>query len=114
MPDWTNNVMDVTGKKEDVAAARSDLYVDGQFSFEGVLPKPEGLTPDEEYDWEIENWGVKWGPSNVQNVIDEDDHIQLEFDTPWGYPQKYVDALRQKHPNVEVDAGWMNQEWFSY
>jgi hypothetical protein len=52
------------------------------------------------YGWSYDNWGVKWNASNsdVINEDDDDELLYLKFDTPWGYPDKWLRKLSRKCP----------------
>lgn len=42
--------------------------------------------PGNGYDWEIENWGVKWGASDSVISLETSERIEYLFVTPWAPP----------------------------
>ena len=64
-----------------------------------VSPVPDSVSPEERadlvakygadnwYDWQHQNWGVKWGDCRTQLLATIDDQaLGFTFDTPWGPP----------------------------
>lgn len=49
------------------------------------------------YEWSYRNWGVKWNASDSDWYAYED-YLNIRFDTPWGYPDEWLKALKEKCP----------------
>lgn len=58
------------------------------------------------YDWSIENWGTKWdvNPNEVDQLGDQEDYLELHFNTAWSPPVPWVKALREAFPDAEITA----------
>lgn len=58
------------------------------------------------YDWSIDNWGTKWdaNPDEVDQLGDQEDYLELRFDTAWCPPMPWVKALREAFPEAEITA----------
>lgn len=60
------------------------------------------------YDWRYAFWGVKWNASS-SNATDDGDYIHCFFETPWGYPSAWLEALAKKckfHLAWEEEQGY--------
>lgn len=60
------------------------------------------------YDWNCENWGVKWDAGDCDEVEICGNEISLYFTSPWGPPNKVFMAIIEQFPKlsltVEVDC----------
>jgi hypothetical protein len=74
------------------------------------------------YDWNCENWGTKWN-AYAQSIIEQDDDmLQLRFDTAWSPPTPVIEALRdliEKHfpeeqgYDTSVRGSWVEEGYQS-
>lgn len=62
------------------------------------------------YDWQYENWGVKWGDCHTEyldeNLIDHEDGertIEYSFDTPWGTASTAFLKISAMFPTLRFD-----------
>jgi hypothetical protein len=59
------------------------------------------------YDWESNNWGCKWGASDVgePNVTDvgEGSVAEYNFETPWGPPREFMNKVAEKFKSLEFN-----------
>lgn len=65
------------------------------------------------YDWSNHNWGVKWNASNPE--VDYDGELIISFESPWWMPERVLEQLSKKHPDVEfkVDlSGEIDREYY--
>ena len=77
-----------------------DLFTTHKF------PK-SGKTDDRWYDWQIQNWGTKWEPAEV-DVEQCDEELEITFNTAWSPPEDICRAIRNKYPDVSVS--WFYDE----
>lgn len=64
---------------------------------EYLLPTPKELGGEEKDDWQIDNWGAKWG--DCETKIEED---AIEFETAWGALSEMItDRFAEIFPNFE-------------
>ena len=66
------------------------------------------------YDWHLNNWGVKWNASNSE-VDQYDGDLIISFDSPWWTPNRVLEQLSKKHPDVEfkVDlSGEIDRDYY--
>lgn len=52
------------------------------------------------YDWNIANWGTKWGDSDTDIVMQSDDMVLFRFDTAWSPPENGVVAISELFPEL--------------
>lgn len=60
------------------------------------------------YDWQLENWGTKWGDSNTHIIerLEDGSGIILHFDTPWCPPTAGLAAIAKKYPDLQFLLKW--------
>lgn len=60
------------------------------------------------YSWRLANWGTKWpiGPDDLVIVCNEDDFMQLEFDTAWspadGIHEKIQEIIHEQELSCSI------------
>lgn len=57
------------------------------------------------YEWNIENWGTKW--NGYDTVLFEGG---VQFDTAWSHPLPVIEALSRRHPGVEIDVQFADED----
>ena len=74
--------------------------------FQNFIPIPkqvlEASFDEKGYDWEIENWGVKWGAIDPETLDDETDSSKLvyKFRTAWLTPKTFFEQISRQFPNL--------------
>ena len=56
------------------------------------------------WDWQCAEWGVKWGPSNLEREDFEWGCTELKFQTPWGPPDAFYTKLEQRLKTDAIDV----------
>ena len=51
-------------------------------------------------DWEIKNWGIKWGGYDVCLEEKHPACLQYRFETPWGPPIVFLHELAKLYPGL--------------
>ncbi len=73
------------------------------------------------YTWRLENWGCKWGSSEVTFIYDHDDFaprglgavmLSCFFNTPWSPPQAICEKLRHDFPDLLIQWIWYDTDDF--
>lgn len=70
-----------------------------------------GDTPGNWYNWNNQNWGVKWD-CDAGLEADEAEYVSYAFDSPWGPPTPVIEAIAAKYPTMtfshdyEEEQGW--------
>lgn len=95
----------------------SEWWVD----FNQVIPQPEniekgGCSGQHEpgvvcwYEWNIANWGTKWGGYDAEISGSEGDQAVLRFDTAWAHPDPVIIALSKKFPEETLDVMYADED----
>jgi hypothetical protein len=135
MPNWYYNAVHVSGEKEQrntlakLLAQQHFMTEDqgSEFNFANLVSIPEekleeyqgargwqegeevGDTPFNWYNWNYNNWGVKWNASDVSAEPDEA-FLSYYFSTPWGEPTPIIEALAQKCAELNLTFSWWGEE----
>lgn len=141
MPNWAYTRVHLSGAAEHIDAFRKTCIrpmvdEDGQpigFDFESLLPMPPAMKAalqnrSEEarqqaiqatgherwYDWQYENWGVKWNSSDFHEIALTPSSFEFGFTTPWALPAPIFEALAKAFPLLsgcvvatEWGEGWV-------
>ena len=110
MPNWCDNELEATGTKKAIEQLQKDaLNEDAQIDFNLAVPQPPNLG-DGWYDWNVENWGTKWGPcdascesTNIEGKVAE---WSVTFETAWAPPLPWLKVLAAKHPEVTLSLAY--------
>lgn len=117
MPNWVKNIVRFDTDKVIKECVRKE---NGRqlFDFNKIIPMPKVLEDDGDFDkltqeerllflkendncddwysWRLRYWGCKWNTSNTYVV----DKYTVEFETPWGMPDKIYEAISEKYKTV--------------
>ena len=135
MPNWCENVVTVSGEKKELDSFKKFVKgtcditseykattnkkgkktweeislnppktVEMPFSFNSIMPYKEKW----DYDWCVENWGVKWDLDRETRVEEDDDYIEYCFDTAWGPPYGIHQILVTLYPKLHIS--WFYHE----
>ena len=64
---------------------------------------------DRWYDWNISNWGTKWDINGSVDIdVEDEDQIEINFNTAWGPPIEVCNKLRDMFP--ELGFSWFYDE----
>ena len=81
---------------------------DGKVLFTTHKFPKSGKTDDRWYDWQIQNWGTKWEPTDIDVEQTDDMELELTFNTAWSPPEEICRAIRNKYPDISVS--WFYDE----
>ena len=114
MPNWCTNKLVVHGPHEDVkrfkekATGHSPWPADegekSVLNFHSLVPiPPEVLSAGYEqagYEWELRNWGCKWGACSAALVDEWEGHLEYAFETAWSPPIPFLSKLASSWPTL--------------
>tara|TARA_B100001248_G_scaffold216384_1_gene171301 strand:- start:195 stop:761 length:567 start_codon:yes stop_codon:yes gene_type:complete len=63
---------------------------------------------DRWYDWRVQNWDTKWDAYDVVVTDDDEEQLEVEFNTAWSPPEAICEALREQFPDVSIS--WFYDE----
>ena len=118
MPNWCENVLTISGLKnvldEFIVVARlnkpkpcnlNNLDVceeDEVLNFNSLYPIPSNISnATDTYDWEVKNWGCKWGASSSRLFKISNTVIGYDFLTPWSPPIKFLLKVSKDFPELK-------------
>ncbi len=79
------------------------MFVDSQFSFEKLRPKPEGV---DWYEWSCTNWGTKWDRYDYKEKVVGDEGMIISFTTAWSPPTNLFEYLAETYHDVWIRCDW--------
>lgn len=130
MPNWCACTLTITGPQQDLDAFVTKAQGVGKkneeghdipaeaLDFENLFPTPVDLvgttspnkTPNRElidkhgadnwYDWQLKNWGIKWGACNSMLEDHSDKHAFYIFESPWSPPIKFFEKVSKDFPTI--------------
>jgi hypothetical protein len=112
MPNWCSNRLTITGPEADVQAFKTKAVgyspwfkPEGDpdvINFHSLVPVPEDVLKagygSAGYDWERENWGCKWGPSDPTILDEREGYVEYEFSTAWSPPGQFLQTVAAQWP----------------
>ena len=129
MPNWCTNILSLTGNRTSIDKFKqmATSGEEGVFKFQNLIPMPTDkerqleeskecylrkfTTPGQEensledawYHWRVHNWGTKWDLDEeaVQEILEDENCLILEFDTAWSPPVPLVEAICKLFPQLE-------------
>ena len=102
-PDW-HNIPDENG---DLPVKNDHKNKDG-VSVWTSWDFPSGKNDDRWYNWRVHNWGTKWDCYDL-SIEDEDENaLELQFNTAWSPPEEIFRAIRDKYEDVSIS--WFYDE----
>ena len=63
-----------------------------------------GRQDDRWYDWRNRYWGTKWGACDIEITQDDEDFLEITFNTAWSPPEPIVEVLRSKYECKDEDS----------
>ena len=114
MPNWCSNNLTITGPQVDVEAFKTKAVghspweePEGEpdtLNFHSLVPVPEevlkaGYEPAG-HDWELANWGCKWGASDPEILDEWEGHVEYEFHTAWSPPIEFLQKVAVQWPSL--------------
>lgn len=118
MPNWCLNkvvVADLEGSKKTKEKMDAVIHAlnmcsinDSLEFFDAIIPRPK-VRDDEWYEWNVANWGTKWGAKELFFDVSEGrDEVTITFDTAWSPPTPIFDAIHEL--GLDVDANFEEHE----
>ena len=115
MPNWCLNKLTITGPEADVQAFKTKAVghspweePEGEpdaLNFHSLVPIPENLLAagydGARYDWEMANWGCKWGASGPGILDEREGHVEYEFYTAWSPPENFLQTVAVQYPKLQ-------------
>ena len=74
------------------------------------VPEPSDINVDLYY-WHIDNWGTKWDAYTINIISNISDTAELEFQTAWSPPNKWLDTTSKQFPTLEFRLVWADEDF---
>jgi len=58
------------------------------------------------YDWNLDNWGTKWGGYNYEKL----ENNEFLFQTAWNSVPKLINKISHMFPNIEIDYKYADED----
>lgn len=114
MPNWCNNKLVVYGPDEDIkrfkekAIGNSPWHAEEEeknvLNFHSLVPIPPEIRSagyeQAGYEWELKNWGCKWGACSAALVDEWEGHLEYAFETAWSPPIPFLSKLAPDWPTL--------------
>jgi hypothetical protein len=117
MPNWCANKLTVTGSVEEVQAFKAKAVGHPPWSepegppdvlnFHSLVPLPvEVLTTgtpsnnEAAYQWQLANWGCKWGACDAGIVDECESCLVYAFNTAWSPPIPFIQTVAKQWPGL--------------
>jgi hypothetical protein len=115
MPNWCLNKLTIMGPEADVQAFKAKAVGHSPWdepegdpdvlNFHSLVPVPEEVLKagyeSAGYNWEKENWGCKWGPSDPEILDEREGHVEYEFYTAWSPPEQFLQTVAVQYPKLQ-------------
>lgn len=126
MPNWCQNSLVIRGDRKELDRFKREHETFERESWNGNTIKEHQLldftvdTPypadrdkngDGWYDFNHENWSVKWMP-DVHEVEDGETALYYEFMTPWRDPENWVFAAAKRYPSLTFELTYFEEGMF--
>lgn len=109
MPNWCCNTVEIEGPKRAIDTFEKHLEdTAGKEWFSYFIQIPEELKEDGWYQWNVDNYGVKWNcdASDWQRI--DDKSISISFDSPWAPPI----VLYENIESIELENEWGTIDYY--
>ena len=61
------------------------------------------------YDWNISNWGTKWGDSDTHIVSQYDDMVEFAFESAWSPPETGIAKISELFPELSFVVSYTEE-----
>jgi hypothetical protein len=115
MPNWCNNNVRLThedpAKLEEIVQVIKKSEATNEYGetthyglFEHIMPYPDEINNEWDWNWCVENWGTKWS-ADISYWEEGDSWLVLDFDTAYCPPKGIYEALVEQ--GYSVNAAYM-------
>lgn len=125
MPNWTANVLDITGDEAQLKDLLSKIFrvekEESVIDFNGTVPMPKELletnrSPQDDalqseyrekygagngYDWACKFWGTKWNAGDACEPEEIEGGVRLRFNTAWCGPLEWIATTSKQYNSLK-------------
>jgi hypothetical protein len=130
MPNWCYNLFTVSGSDgdlrefqaltagHDVAYAGDYVPEEGEpdrgwvpLSFDALVPVPQDvLASGDDGEWQETHWGTYGDLTPATTVIEDEECVSYDFDTPWTPPIAWVAAVAAQYPWLTFTLAYLEPD----
>jgi Ferredoxin-like domain in Api92-like protein len=112
MPNWCTNTLAIYGPEADVKKFKEKSpgispwhgEESNILNFHSLIPVPSEIIAigynNTDYEWELANWGCKWGACESELIEEWEGHLKYTFDTAWAPPVPFLSKLGPQWPTL--------------
>jgi len=112
-PDWANtplmssDIQEYSFSKPRGKVGELPIYKDSTFGKELRFPSTD--QPDDRwYNWRCQHWDTKWDAYDLEILDDDEEQLEVTFNTAWSPPEAICERIREDYPDVSVS--WFYDE----
>ena len=112
-PDWANmplmseDVQEYSFSEPRGKVGELPVYKDGTFGKQLRFPSTD-VVDNRWYDWRLRNWDTKWDAYDVEILDEDEENLEIGFNTAWSPPEAICNKIREDYPDVSVS--WFYDE----
>lgn len=104
-PNWAN----LLANGEITQEWHDELVASNRHRYEEGIRLRELTGYTDWYNWEVANWGVKWGDSSTILCEHSEAETIFRFETPWGPPDTGMAAVSAAFPSLRFVLGYIGE-----
>ena len=99
MPNWCDNTLEVWGDEKELKEFKEKTIKEDVFHMGELLPNTGN--PDNQYDFNVTNYGTKWDDMEIDHIVGDEEQLQVMFMSAWSPPSEFIENIYKKFPNLQ-------------
>ena len=98
MPNWCDNTLEVWGDEKELKEFKEKTIKEDVFHMGELLPNTGN--PDNQYDFNVTNYGTKWDNMEIDHIAGDEEQLQIIFMSAWSPPSEFIENIYKKFPKL--------------
>ena len=98
MPNWCDNTLEVWGDEKELKEFKEKTIKEDVFHMGELLPNTGN--PDNQYDFNVTNYGTKWDDMEIDHIVGDEEQLQVMFMSAWSPPSEFIENIYKKFPKL--------------
>ena len=98
MPNWCDNTLEVWGDEKELKEFKEKTIKEDVFHMGELLPNTGN--PDNQYDFNVTNYGTKWDDMEIDHIVGDEEQLQVIFMSAWSPPSEFIENIYKKFPKL--------------
>ena len=98
MPNWCDNTLEVWGDEKELKEFKEKTIKEDVFHMGELLPNTGN--PDNQYDFNVTNYGTKWDDMEIDHIAGDEEQLQIIFMSAWSPPSEFIENIYKKFPKL--------------